>query len=208
LPVDPDQRILVSRPSPVGAVVAMRNVEEFDTYALIKPFCDQEARHWLPRLMVVASGGREDMLKLLLSAVCVTGLATAAAAEDVRQAIEQVNARFVEAFKAGDAAAIASLYTETAKMLPPDATEIAGREAIQAEWQSGIDDGLKDLTLEAQEVEASGDLAYEIGAFSLQVPTEHDDMATAGGNYVVVWQRGAENDWRLHVDTWNDAAAE
>jgi uncharacterized protein (TIGR02246 family) len=148
------------------------------------------------------------MLKLLLSVVCVTALATAAAAEDVRQAIEQVNARFMEAFKAGDAATIASLYTETGKMLPPDAAEIVGREAIQAEWQSWIDGGLKDLTLEAQEVEASGDLAYEVGAFSLQVPAENDDMVTAGGNYVVVWKRGAEGSWRLHVDTWNDAPAE
>jgi uncharacterized protein (TIGR02246 family) len=148
------------------------------------------------------------MLKLLLSVVCVTALATAAAAEDVRQAIEQVTARFMEAFKAGDAATIASLYTETGKMLPPDAAEIVGREAIQAEWQSWIDGGLKDLTLEAQEVEASGDLAYEVGAFSLQVPAENDDMVTAGGNYVVVWKRGAEGSWRLHVDTWNDAPAE
>jgi uncharacterized protein (TIGR02246 family) len=148
------------------------------------------------------------MLKLLLSVVCVTALATAAAAEDVRQAIEQVNARFMEAFKAGDAATIASLYTETGKMLPPDAAEIVGREAIQAEWQSWIDGGLKDLTLEAQEVEASGDLAYEVGAFSLQVPAENDAMATAGGNYVVVWKRVAEGSWRLHVDTWNDAPAE
>ena len=148
------------------------------------------------------------MLRLLLAVVCVTGLTTAAAAEDVRQAIEQTNARFVEAFKAGDAATIASLYTETAKMLPPDTTEIAGREAIQAEWQSWIDDGLKDLTLEAQEVEASGDLAYEIGSFSLQAPTENNEMVTATGNYVVVWKRGADGDWRLHVDTWNDAPAE
>jgi uncharacterized protein (TIGR02246 family) len=148
------------------------------------------------------------MLKLLLAVVCVSVLAPAAAAEDVRQAIEQVNARFVEAFKAGDAATIASLYTETARMLPPDATEIAGREAIQAEWQSWIDDGLKDLTLEAQEVEASGDLAYEIGLFSLQVPAENNDMVTADGNYVVVWKRDAEGSWRLHIDTWNDAPAQ
>jgi uncharacterized protein (TIGR02246 family) len=148
------------------------------------------------------------MLKLLLSVLCVSVLATAAAAQDVRQAIEQVNARFVEAFKAGDAATIASLYTETGRMLPPDATEISGREAIQAEWQSWIDGGFKDLTLEAQEVEASGDLAYEIGSFSLQVPAENNDMVTASGNYVVVWKRGAEGSWRLHVDTWNDAPAE
>lgn len=148
------------------------------------------------------------MLRLVLVAVSLTGLATMAAAEDVRQAIEQTNVRFVEAFKAGDAATIASLYTQTAKMLPPDATEIAGGEAIQAEWQSWIDAGLKDLTLEAKEVEADGDLAYEIGWFTLQAPTETNDMATASGNYVVVWKRGADGDWRLHVDTWNDAPAE
>ena len=142
-----------------------------------------------------------------LAVVCVIGLAPAASAEDVRQAIEQVNARFVEAFKAGDAATIASLYTETAKVLPPDATEVTGREAIQSLWQSGIDDGLKDLTLEAVDVEASGDLAYEIGLFTIQVPAENDAMATAGGNYVVVWKRDA-GDWRLHVDTWNDAPAQ
>ena len=41
-----------------------------------------------------------------------------------------------------------------------------------------------------------------------QAPTENNDMVTADGNYVVVWKRGAEGSWRLHVDTWNDAPAE
>jgi uncharacterized protein (TIGR02246 family) len=142
---------------------------------------------------------------LLLSVICAIGLTTAAAAEDVRQAIEQVNARFVEAFKGGDAATIASLYTESAKMLPPDATEVVGREAIQELWQGAIDDGVKDLTLKAIDVEACGDLAYEVGSFSIQVPRENNAMATAGGNYLVIWQRGADGRWRLHIDTWNDA---
>jgi uncharacterized protein (TIGR02246 family) len=140
--------------------------------------------------------------------VGMLGLTVPAAANDVRQAIEQVNSQFVEAFKAGDAATIASLYTDTAKLLPPDATEIAGHDAIQNLWQSWIDDGLKDLTLEAMEVESSGDLAYEVGVFSLQVPAENNAMVTATGNYVVVWKRGEDDNWRLHVDTWNDAPTE
>jgi uncharacterized protein (TIGR02246 family) len=65
----------------------------------------------------------------------IVGLTVPAAAEDVRQAIEQVNAQVMAAFKAGDAAAIASHYSDTAKMLPPDTTEVAGREAIQELWQ-------------------------------------------------------------------------
>jgi uncharacterized protein (TIGR02246 family) len=144
----------------------------------------------------------------ILVMVGIIGLTAPAAADDVRQAIEQVNSQVMAAFKAGDAAAIASLYSDTAKMLPPDATEIAGREAIQELWQSWLDDGLKDLTLEAIEVEASGDLAYEIGSFSMQAPAENNTMMMATGNYVVVWKRGADGNWRLHVDTWNDAPSE
>ena len=133
--------------------------------------------------------------------VGMVGLTVPAAADDVRQAVEQVNSQVMAAFKAGDAATIASLYTETAKMLPPDATEVAGREAIQNLGQGWLDDGFKDLTLEAIEVEASGDLAYEIGLFSLQAPAENNAMMTATGNYVVGWKHGADGDWRLHVDT-------
>jgi uncharacterized protein (TIGR02246 family) len=148
------------------------------------------------------------MLKSIgLTIVGVIGLAMPAVAQDVRAAIEQTNARFAEAFKAGDAAAIAGLYTEDAKMLPPDATEVAGREAIQKYWQSWIDDGLKNLSLEASEVEADGDLAYEVGRFSIQAPAANDAMTTATGNYLVVWKRASGGDWQLHVDTWNDAPA-
>jgi uncharacterized protein (TIGR02246 family) len=149
------------------------------------------------------------MLKSILFAIiAVIGLAAPVAAEDVRAAIEQTNARIVEAFKADDAAAIAGFYSEDAKMLPPDATEVAGRDAIQKVWQSWIDDGLKNLTLEAQEVEADGDLAYEIGKFSMQVPAENDAIATSTGNYLAIWKRDPGGVWQQHVDTWNDAPAQ
>jgi ketosteroid isomerase-like protein len=94
------------------------------------------------------------------------------------------------------------------KCCPPDATEVAGRDAIQKVWQSWIDDGLKDLTLEAVDVEADGDHAYEIGKFSMQVPAENNTMATATGNYLMVWKRAAAGDWQQHVDTWNEAPAQ
>jgi uncharacterized protein (TIGR02246 family) len=147
---------------------------------------------------------------LRFTALAMIGMTTVtmpSAAEDVRKAIEQVNSRFVESFKSGDSAAIASLYTDTAKILPPDATEIAGQAAIQSLWQSWMDDGFKNLTLESTEVKASGDLAYEVGLFSLQVPAKNNAMVTATGNYVVVWKRDAEGNWRLHIDTWNDTPA-
>ena len=38
---------------------------------------------------------------------------------DVRQAIDRVNQRFVEAFNRGDAAGAVAAYTEDATILPP-----------------------------------------------------------------------------------------
>ena len=133
----------------------------------------------------------------------VAGLAPAGA-QDVRQAIEANNSKFVAAFNAGDAAGVAGRYTENAILLPPDTTRIEGRAAIQEAWQGWIDAGLTNLKLDSADVEGQGDLAWEIGNYAVDVPGEGDAIVTATGNYLVVWQRGADGAWRLHIDTWND----
>jgi ketosteroid isomerase-like protein len=38
----------------------------------------------------------------------------------------------------------------------------------------------------------------------LQEPVEGGNFKTATGNYVVVWKRSKDGDWRMKVDTWND----
>jgi uncharacterized protein (TIGR02246 family) len=110
-------------------------------------------------------------------------------------------------YAAGDSKAIAEAYAEDGVMLPPDATVVKGREAIAKLWKSWIDEGLKNLKLKTTEVEVSGDLAYEIGDFSLEVPAKDGNVSVAPGNYLVVWKKGADGVWRLKVDTWNDAPA-
>jgi uncharacterized protein (TIGR02246 family) len=142
--------------------------------------------------------------------ILVAGLlafASPARAGDVEDAIEAANAKMVAEYAAGDSKAIAEAYTEDAVMLPPDATVVSGRAAIAKLWKGWIDDGLKDLTLKSTAIESAGDLAYEVGDFSLQVPGEDGKLTTAPGNYVVVWKRGGDGVWRLKVDTWNDAPA-
>ena len=90
-------------------------------------------------------------------------------------------------------------------MLPPDATVVSGRDAIAALWKGWIDEGLTNLKLKTTKIESAGDLAYEIGDFSLDVTGEDGQVTPAPGNYLVVWKKGADGVWRLQVDTWNDA---
>ena len=145
------------------------------------------------------------MRKTFWSSLLVVALMSLpAAAEDVRAIIKKGSEAWMAAFNAGDAAGIAALYSESAMLLPPDATQLRGRQAVQDTFQAWIDGGLKDAVLETVEFETSGDLAYLIGLFSVKVPADNDQMITATGTYLEVWKREADGVWRLHRDTWND----
>jgi uncharacterized protein (TIGR02246 family) len=125
-------------------------------------------------------------------------LPRAARADEVRDAVEAGNRAFVAASLAGDAQAVAELYTETAELLAPGAPVARGRTAIAAFWQKGLETPPKAMRLETQDVESAGDLAYETGNVTIVAP----DGATTQGRYVVVWKREGGR-WKLHRDIWN-----
>ena len=116
---------------------------------------------------------------------------------NIRSAIEAANKRFVEAFSKGDAARIADMYAEGARVMPPNSPMAQGRQRIQELWQSLINTGAK-LTLSTSDVEAHGNVVYEVGTYELIFPDNKRDA----GKYVVVWRR-QKGDWKLAVDIWN-----
>jgi len=138
------------------------------------------------------------------SLLVLTLMSLPAVAETAHEAIKKGAEAWPAAFNAGDAAAVAAQYSEDAMLLPPDATLVQGRQAIQETFQGWIDDGLKNIKFDLVEIEESGDLAYEVGLFSVDYPVEGGQMATATGNYLVVWKREADGVWRMYRDTWND----
>ncbi len=121
---------------------------------------------------------------------------------EVRQAIEAVNKQLEDAFSKGDAAAAAALYTEEARVLPPNGPTLVGREAIQNFWQTNIDAGVSDFKITALEVGVARDLAYEIGEYALTIQPEEGEAIRDQGKYVVVWKR-ENGEWKLDVDIFN-----
>lgn len=117
---------------------------------------------------------------------------------DIRTQIESTNAQFVSAFKRGDAAGIATLYTAGAQLLPANSDFVHGTAAIRAFWQSVIDMGLKGASLETIELEAHGDTAIEIGRYRLFAG---GDAVADQGKYLVVWKHDSGK-WKLHRDIW------
>lgn len=137
---------------------------------------------------------------LLLCALIFCTL-SAAAQSNIRAAIEDVGKEFSAHVKKGDAAAIAGMYSSTAKVLPPNGELTEGRANIQRLWQGAFDSGMRDLSFEVLEVEKKGDSVYEVGKYSVK---DAAGKEVDRGKYIVIYKREGGK-WKLHRDIWNSS---
>ena len=120
---------------------------------------------------------------------------------DVKAAIAAGNEKLMAAFRRGDAAGLAALYTENGQLLPPNSDFITGKPAIQQFWQGVMDMGIKAALLETVELEAHGDTAIDVGRYTMQ---GEGDKILDKGKYLVVWKQ-EDGQWKLHRDIWNSS---
>ena len=138
----------------------------------------------------------------LLFAACAPMEPALPSSDEVRTAIKARNARFMKAFDAKDAEALAECYTADAAILAPNNPPRLGdavREGIAADL--AITSSLSLTTVDVEVV--STDAAMERGTYVAQVMLPGADEATQdSGSYVVYWKKGTDG-WRLHWDIWN-----
>jgi len=126
---------------------------------------------------------------------------------DFRKAIERAIAEFEAAANKKDAAALAAFYADDATLLPPGSQPIKGRANIQTFWKGFTDAGASDPKLRVLTVESSGDLAYEIGSWSGNVPNPATGKTgPASGNYLVVWKRQPDGKIKMVADMFHPNA--
>jgi uncharacterized protein (TIGR02246 family) len=100
--------------------------------------------------------------------------------------------------RAGDYDALASMYTEDSKLLPPNAAVVEGRAAIREFLrQLFIGEGVP-TELDQREVSVFGNFAYRDGVLS----QHHKDGTTEIGKFVQLWKY-SDGVWRLHRVIWN-----
>jgi uncharacterized protein (TIGR02246 family) len=123
--------------------------------------------------------------------------------ERVRKAIKEADIKFGEKIRNGDAAGVASLYTEDAVLLPPNSEKFYGRKGIEKFWAGAISQlGLRDAILSPEEVFGSGDVFIEIGSYTLKIQPAGQKLIEDKGKYVVIWKQTTDG-WKLHRDIWN-----
>jgi ketosteroid isomerase-like protein len=123
--------------------------------------------------------------------------------QQLQQAMAKTNDLFSrEVFGNRNFAALDQIYTRDARILPPGAEMISGREAIKKFWTDLVQSAnATSAVLASVDVMPAGDGAVEIGKATLTIAPQ-GAPAQMEAKYVVYW-RQEDGRWKWHVDIWN-----
>jgi ketosteroid isomerase-like protein len=128
------------------------------------------------------------------------------ALDEIKLSMAHTNDLFnSEVFGKRNFTALDDIYTSDARILPPGAPMISGREPIKKFWSDLIHAvNAKSAVLSSVDVMPSGEGMVEIGSATLTIAP--DGQASAlDVKYVVFW-RQENGRWKWHVDIWNQNA--
>ncbi|MDQ6777237.1 MAG: DUF4440 domain-containing protein [Actinomycetota bacterium] len=119
------------------------------------------------------------------------------------QHIQDNNDAFTAALAAGDAVAVAVVYSDDARLLAPGSELLAGSDASAGFWKAGIASGIRGAELTTLTIEERHDLAIEVGRYALRIQPNGENPVTDTGKYVVVHTRTPTGDWHWDLDIFN-----
>ena len=124
--------------------------------------------------------------------------------DEIRLAIAQTNDLFsTEVVGKRNFAALDDIYTQDARILPPEAPMISGRELIKQFWSDlAHSANVKSAALASVDVIPAGEDAVEIGRATLTIDAPAQSLTEIEVKYVVFWRRESGR-WKWHVDIWN-----
>lgn len=131
---------------------------------------------------------------------------------DVESQLRDLTQDFATSFNTGNYDQAASLFASDGALMAPLYEGAYGQRAIEHLLRQMGEAGYSNLRLETTRVDHSGDMAMELGRFSVSAPKPDGTMVPQRGKYVRVWRRlGA---WLIvadcrsrTLDALNDRAA-
>ncbi|HKW68184.1 MAG TPA: SgcJ/EcaC family oxidoreductase [Terriglobales bacterium] len=98
---------------------------------------------------------------------------------------------------------LAQLYAEDAVYLPPHHPAVHGRQAIREYLSRPLHRDYTDLMFEVTYIKQTGDLAFDVGTYSMEVPKEGGGQRPDKGKYLTVWRKHSGGDWHIVADSWS-----
>ena len=126
---------------------------------------------------------------------------TTSSLETLRDAFTSICQQFQKFIEEGDLVNIGYLYTEDAKILPPNMDMLEGRDSIQAFWQRASEMGIKSYQPEILEVEYSGNLGFFVGKYTLY---GNENKIINKGKFITVF-KNIDGEWKVYRDIFNSS---
>lgn len=143
-------------------------------------------------------------MKSLYNMLCLTIIFVAgiSCTSSQSQTVDEVTSTIASNFEAmgnamenGDAATLASYFTEDAFFKLPGQKPVEGRAAIQQVHEGMISQGLG-IRPSTEEVEVNGDRAVELGTVDILGP---DGNTVNKAYYLTVW-KNVDGEWKIYRD--------
>src|SRR5580704_1421722 len=120
---------------------------------------------------------------------------------DVQSLIRNLGQDFVTSFNTGNYDQAAALFAQDGAFMAPHHDPAYGPKAVERQLRQCAEAGYEDLRLETVRVETSGDLAMEIGRYTVAIRQLDGTILADRGKYVKAWRRlGA---WLIVADCWS-----
>ncbi len=120
---------------------------------------------------------------------------------DTQSLIQNLAQDFVTNFNTGNYDQAASLFAPDGTFMMPHYDPAYGPKNVERVLRQIGESGYEDLRLETVRVECSGDLAMEIGRYTVAIRQGDGTIRADRGKYMKVWRRlGA---WLILADCWS-----
>jgi len=120
---------------------------------------------------------------------------------DVQSLIRNLTQDFVTSFNTGNYDQVAALFAQDGAFMAPHYDPAYGPKAVEHLLRQFAEAGYEDLRLETTRVEASGDLAMEIGRYSVAIRQPDGTILADRGKYLKAWRRLGV--WLIVADCWS-----
>ncbi|MBE0673310.1 MAG: nuclear transport factor 2 family protein [Bacteroidales bacterium] len=117
----------------------------------------------------------------------------------LKSSIEEMNSKFLEVFRSGNADDLAAFYTADAQLMFPGVPAMSGVDKIVAYWQGAISAGVNNVKLETTDVSGCGNEVIEYGIYTIFAG---ENFAVDKGKYIVIWKKEGK-EWKIFCDISN-----
>jgi uncharacterized protein (TIGR02246 family) len=120
---------------------------------------------------------------------------------DVESTLRGFTQDFSTAFNTGNYDQVAALFAPDGLLMPPQHEAAQGRKAIEHMLREYGESGYQDLRFETLRVDYSGDMAVEIGRYTVVIQQANGTIVADRGKFLHAWRRFGV--WLLIAGCWS-----